>query len=169
VPSKSLQIDIVCIDDIDNLIVEDVHIPSEATSDIVDELLKSSTPTLDGIHVHEESISDIQDALIESDTPSHDVRCSLSTPTIDEIEHEIVTTSVDTCESLEFFPIVYQVNSSVSSFSDCLEFFSEFCQTSVGPSNVIPLEVFDVHPLRKLIYLIFRSIGVLLSEFVAFS
>ena len=51
-------------------------------------------------------------------------------------------------------------------FSDCLEFFPEFFQTSVSPSNVIPLEVFNVRP-RKFIYLIYVCVGVLPSEFVA--
>jgi len=117
----------VCIDDIDNSrIVEYVHIPSEVTSNVVDELLKSSTPTFD-IHVPEESINDVQDALVESSTLSHSVRCSLSTPTIEEkIEHKMVTTSVDTNESLGFLLIVCQVISSVCSFSNCLEFFCKF-------------------------------------------
>ena len=49
----------VQIDDIDNSrIVEDVHIPLEVNSN-VDELVKSSTPTLDKNPVHEESISNI--------------------------------------------------------------------------------------------------------------
>ena len=44
------------IDNIDNSkTVEDVHIPSEVTND-VDELVKSSTPTLDETHIHVESI-----------------------------------------------------------------------------------------------------------------
>ena len=54
----------------------------------------------------------------------------------EEVQYEIVTTRVDTSESLELLPI-------------CLKFFFEFIQTSIGPSNVIPLEVFDVRPLRK--------------------
>ena len=78
------------IDDIDDSrIIEDVNLPSEATSD-VDELIKFSTLALDEIHVHEESISDVQDALVECSAPSHDIRCSLPTPLIEEeIEHEI--------------------------------------------------------------------------------
>ena len=124
-------------------IIENVQISSEITSD-VDELIKSSTPALDEIHIHEESISDVQDALVESNTPSHNVKCSFSTSTTkEEIEHKIVATSVDTSESLWFFLIIYQVTPSVSSFSDCLEFFLEFLQISVGPNNVIPLEVFE--------------------------
>ena len=168
-PSKSLHIDIVRIDDInDSRIVEGVHILSEVTSDVVDELIKFSTPTLNEIYVHEESVSDVHDVLVESSTPSHNVRCSLSTSIIEEeIEHAIVTISVDASEYLEFFPIVCQVTPSVSSFNDCLEFFSEFFQTSVGPNNVILLEVFDVRHPRKLIYLIFVSVGILSSEIVA--
>ena len=101
-------------------IVEDVHISSEVTSD-VDKLVKSRALTLDETHVHEESIITVQDALVESSTPLHDVRCPLFTPTIEEeIEHKIVATSVDSGESLGFFPIVCMVTPSVSSFSDCL-------------------------------------------------
>ena len=56
------------IDDIDNLrIVEDVHIPSEVTSN-VDDLVKSCTPTLDETHIHKENINDDHDALVESST-----------------------------------------------------------------------------------------------------
>ena len=59
--SKSQHIDNVQIDDIDDLrIVEDVHIHFEVTSD-VDELVRSSTLTVDETRVHEKSISDVQD------------------------------------------------------------------------------------------------------------
>ena len=48
------------IDDIDNSrVVEDVHIPSEVISDVIDDLIKSSTSILDETPVHEESISDV--------------------------------------------------------------------------------------------------------------
>jgi len=54
----------VQIHDNDNSrIVEDVHIPSEVTSDVND-LVNSSTPALDVIHVHEKSIGDVHDALV---------------------------------------------------------------------------------------------------------
>jgi len=50
----------VQINNIDNpKIIENVHIPSEVTSDIVDELVKTSTPTFDETRVREENISDI--------------------------------------------------------------------------------------------------------------
>ena len=69
-PSESQHTNNVQIDDIDNSrIVEDVHIHSEVTSDVVDDLIKYNTPTLDEIHVHEESISEDQDALVESSKP----------------------------------------------------------------------------------------------------
>ena len=45
-------------------------------------------------------------------------------------------------------------------------FFPGFLHIFVSPNNDIPLEVFDVHPQKKFIYLIFISVGVLLSEFV---
>ena len=45
------------IDDIDNSrIIKDVCISSEVTSDVSEELIKSSTPTLNEIHAHEKSI-----------------------------------------------------------------------------------------------------------------
>jgi len=56
---------------------------------------------------------------------------------------------------------------SVSSSSECLKFFSEFLQISVDPSNAILLAVFDVHPLRKYIYLFFLSLRVRPSKFDA--
>jgi len=40
-------------------IVEDVHIPSEVTSNIVDELVKCIIPTFDETHVQEEGINDV--------------------------------------------------------------------------------------------------------------
>jgi len=56
---KSTYSDNVQIDDIDNSrFVEDVHITSEVTSD-VDELVKSSAPTLEETHIHEENINDV--------------------------------------------------------------------------------------------------------------
>ena len=93
--------------------------------------------------------------------------CLFSTPTIEEeIEHVIDAASVDTSESLGFFPIVCHVATSVSFFSDYLEFLSEFLQTFVSFSNVISLEVFDVRPPRKPIYLNFVFVEVLPSELV---
>ena len=116
-PSKSLHTDIMCTDDIDNSrIVEDVHIASEVISDVVDELVKSSTPTLEEIHVRE-SIIGVQDTIVESSISSHDVRCPLSKPTIkEENEYEIVATNVDTSEFLGFLLIVCHVTPSISFF-----------------------------------------------------
>ena len=127
---KSQLTDNVQIDDIDNSrIVEDVHIPSEVTSDVFDELIKTSTPTLDETYVHEENISNVHDALVESnivipddidvledDTSNsehvlvessmhvHVARYSLVIPIIeDRIDHETADTSVVTfCKSYEF-------------------------------------------------------------------
>ena len=87
--------------------------------------------------------------------PLH-IRCSLSVLTLkEEIGHEIVATSVDTNESLGFLLIICQITPDVSSFSDCLQFFHEFFQTSIDLNNIISLEVFGVRLLRKLIYLMF--------------
>ena len=70
-------------------------------------------------------------------------------------------------ESLGFLSIVCQVTSSISSFRNCLKFFSEFLQIFVSPNNVISLEMFNVCPPKKLIYLIFVYVGVSPSECVA--
>ena len=43
--------------------------------------------------------------------------------------------------------------------------FLSFFKTSIGLSNVISLEVFDVHPPKKLIYH-FCMVKVLSSEFI---
>ena len=59
----------MCTNDINNSkIVEDVHILSEITINVVDDLIKSNTPIVDEIHIHEESVNDVQNALVESST-----------------------------------------------------------------------------------------------------
>jgi len=60
--------------------LDETHIHEESISDVHDALVKSNTPALDETHVHEESISNVHDALVESSTPSHGVMCSLSAP-----------------------------------------------------------------------------------------
>ena len=70
-------------------------------------------------------------------------------------------------ESVKLFTMIPRVSPIISSFSDSLELFSGFGHISVGPSDVIPLVVSDVHPLRKLIYLFVISFEILLSELVA--
>jgi len=77
----------------------------------------------------------------------------------------VVTPSIfSSSGSLEFFTMVHQVSPSVSSFSECLELFSEFLQTFVGPRDIISFAVFDVCPPLKPIYLFFLSLGVIPSE-----
>ena len=66
-------------------------------------------------------------------------------------------------DSVKFCTMVHQVTLSISFFSECLEIFSDFHHISVGPSNVIPLDVFDVRPHRKSIYLIFVFVRILVS------
>jgi len=124
---------------------------------------------------------------MESSLPVHVARYSLAIPIIEDgIEHETVNISVVTSskpyefscadcdyvvapyfysssESVEFFTMVHQVTPNVFSFSECLEFCLELLLIYVSPSDVIPLAVFDVHPLKKPIYL-FLSLGVILSE-----
>ena len=66
---RSVNILIICKLNTDNLrIVENVYIPFEITTDVVDGSVKSSTHALDEIFVHKESISDVKDTLVESTT-----------------------------------------------------------------------------------------------------
>ena len=90
----------------------------------------------------------------------------------DEIEHETVDTSIITSskpsefshadcgyavapyfsfssESMIFFTIVHQVISSISSFSECLELFSDVGHIFIDSSDIISLVVSDVRPSRK--------------------
>ena len=56
-------------------------------------------------------------------------------------------------ESVKFFTMVHHVTPSVSSFSECLELFSDFGHIFVGLNDVIPLAVSAIRPSRKPIYL----------------
>ena len=69
-PPRRFNILIMCkLMTFDNLrIVEDIHIHSEVTSDVVDDLVKFSTLTLYETHVHKESVSVVHDILVESST-----------------------------------------------------------------------------------------------------
>jgi len=90
------------------------------TSDIVNVLVESSTPTPDEIYIHEENQVS-QETYVESIL--------------------IVSSS---SQSLQFLNMVHQVSFGVSSFSGCLEFSPKFLQISVSPNNVIPLAVFKL-------------------------
>ena len=79
----------------------------------------------------------------------------------------LILTFFSSSESVKFFIIVHRVTSNVSSFSERMELFPDFHHIFVGPSDVIPLAVSDVHPLRKLIYLFILFLGVLPIEIVA--
>ena len=48
-----------------------IYISLEVTGDI-DELVKTSTLTLNETHIHEKNISDVHDALVEFSTPIYD-------------------------------------------------------------------------------------------------
>jgi len=82
-------------------------------------------------------------------------------------EEAVVTTSVDISESLGFFSIVCQVTLSVSSISESLKLYFDFCHVFIGPSDVIPLAVSDVRHSRRLIYFFDLSLRFLPCEFVA--
>jgi len=95
-PSVSQHTDNMQIDDIDNSrIIEDVHITSEVTSG-VDELVKTSTPTLDETHIHKENINDIQDVQVESSTPTSD-DIDVSEDDTNDSEHVSVESSMPGC------------------------------------------------------------------------
>ena len=92
-PSMSQHTNDVQIDNIDNSrIIEDVHSPSEVTSN-VDDLIESNTLTLNEIHVNEENISDVQDALVESSSPiCYDI--DVSEDNTSDLEHVLVESSM---------------------------------------------------------------------------
>jgi len=79
----------------------------------------------------------------------------------------VVAPNFSSGESVELFTMLHQVTPSVSSFSECLELFLDFCYISVGPSDIIPLAISDLCLSRKFIYLFVLSLRVLPSEFVA--
>jgi len=106
----------------------------------------------------------------------------------DEIEHKTVDASIITSskpseffctdcsyavghdfssfnESVKFFNMAHQVTHSISSFSECLELFFDFCYIFVSPSDVLSLAVSDVRPPRTSIYLFVPYLRVL-HEFV---
>ena len=85
------------------MILDEVHVSSESTSDVVDTLAESSTSIPNDIYIHEDDISDSEYALVKYSMSEQVARCSLVIPIIeDEIEYEIVATSVITSsKSLE--------------------------------------------------------------------
>jgi len=93
--SKSQHVNIVLCDDVDDSkVVEDVCVPSEITSDVVNALVESSTPIPSDIYVHEDDTSESEYVLVES---SMLIQVALATPMIgNKIKHEIIATSVVT-------------------------------------------------------------------------
>ena len=116
---------------------------SACTSDIVNALVDSSSFSSDEIYIHEKN---------------HESQET-------EIEPIIATPSISFCsESLEFFVMLYQVSSGVSSFNRCMKFSPKLLQISVGSSDAILLAVSEVSSPRKLMSLFLPSLGVTYSE-----
>ena len=68
---------------------------------------------------------------------------------------------------MKFFSTAPQVTPNVSFLVNVWSYFLTFGHIFVGPSDVISVAVSDVRPPRKLIYLFFLSLRVLLIELVA--
>jgi len=67
---EDVHISFKCVDeDFSTLTVDEVHVSSEGTSDVVDTLVEFSTPIPDVIYVHEDGSSDFEHALVESSVP----------------------------------------------------------------------------------------------------
>jgi len=131
----------VQIDCIDNSrIVENVHSPSEVTSD-VDDLIEYSTLTFDEIHVNEESISNVQDALVESSSPiCYDI--DVSEDNTSDLEHVSAESSMSVQVARYSLAIAMievgseheTVDASINTSSNPSEFFRADCDYVVAPN-----------------------------------
>ena len=139
---------------------DETHVHEERNNDIRYALVESSTSIPNDIDVLEDDTSDFEHVLVEFNMPVQVAKYSLVIPMIEDgIKHETVDTSIVTSsklsvfscadcgyvvasyfffssESVEFFTIVHHVTPSVSSFSECLELFSDFRHISVGLIDV---------------------------------
>jgi len=158
-------------DDVDNSkVVDDVHVHSEISSIIEDTSIDPCLPILNEIPMSSESTTDVVDALVESNAHITDetyVYKDDQESQETEIGSIIATPSMSSSsKSLEFLAMLHQVSSGLSSFSGCLEFSPEFFQISIGPSDVIPLAVFEACHPRELSSVFPPSFGVTPRELI---
>ena len=138
------------------LTIDEIHVYEENISNIHDALVEFSSPIYDDIDISEDDTSDLEHELIESSMLIRVVRYSLVIPMIEDgIENETINTSIITSsklsefshsycinvvapnffsfsETVKFFTPAPYVTLIVSSFSECLELFSDFGHISVG-------------------------------------
>jgi len=116
-------------------VVKDVHshseIPnSEISSVVEDPLVNPATPIIDESHVSSAGTSDVVKVLVDSSTPIPDeayVHEDNQESQETKSESIVATPSVSSfTKSLKFLDMVYQVSSSASSFSKCLSSFQNF-------------------------------------------
>ena len=89
------------------MILDEGYASYEGTSEVVNAIVKYSTPLTVAAHVYD--ISDSASELVESSVSSQIFRYSYATPSIeDEIDHETVDSSVVTSSGpLEFLHVDY--------------------------------------------------------------
>jgi len=107
----------------DSKVVENVHVFSKTASIVEDITINSDTPIIDEIRTSSGSVTDDVNEIVEPNTitlPSKPFE-SLC------VEYSFMVVSIDSSfrELPEFFVMIQQIVSSVSSFSGCLEFVFE--------------------------------------------
>jgi len=114
----------------DSKVIKDVHFHFEISSVMEHAPIDSCLPILNEIHVSSASTIDIVDAFGDTSTPTPDetyIHEENQESQETEIESIITTPSMSSSsESLEFLAMLYQVSSAISSFNRCLEFSLEF-------------------------------------------
>ena len=99
----------------DSKVVEDVRVPSKTASIIEHISVGFDTPIIDEVHMSSHSTSDDLDEIIEPNTPampskSFEFSCA-------ECNFMIVPINSSSTESPEFFVMIRQMVSSISSFT----------------------------------------------------
>jgi len=148
--------------------LDETRVHKENFGDVQDALVECSILIPDGIDVSEDNTSDSEHLSLESSMPIQVARYSFDIPMIEnEIEIRtidsvvissklskfsragcayVVASNFSSSESMKFFIVVHHDTSSVSSFSEYLELFSDFSHIPVDLSDVISLAVSDVCP-----------------------
>jgi len=145
-------------------------------------LVESGTFIHDDIDVSEGDTSDSEHILVESSMLVQIARYSLAIPMIEEeieigtfdigviifskpsefscvgCDYVVASNFFSSSELMKLFTVVHHDTPNFSSFSEYLKLFFDVSHIFVGLSDVIPLAVSDVRPLRKPIYLFTLSL-----------
>ena len=133
-PSECQHIRTVSNNDVDNSkVIEDVHVPIKIASIIKDITVDFGTEIFDEIHVSFDSIGDDVNEIVESNIPVVPKK-SFEFPYA-EISFMAIPTESYPNESSEFLSMIQQMVSSVSFFTDHLEFI---------PESILSLAEFEV-------------------------